>query len=106
MLVAARGDLRTVGDDEQLRAFGQPVQPLADRAGDGAADAAIDFVEDHRRGGAAFGKRDLEREDETRKLAAAGDPGQWRERRARIGRYFELDPVPAGAGPLLFAERR
>ena len=105
MAVAAGGDLRAVGDDEQLRAVRQPVEPLADRAGDRAADAAVDLVEDHRRGAAVLGQRDLEREDEARQLAAAGDPGQRREGRAGIGRDLELDPVAAARRPLRLGER-
>jgi NAD(P)-dependent dehydrogenase (short-subunit alcohol dehydrogenase family) len=74
----------------------QPRQPLADRARHRAADAAIDLVEDHGRGAALFGQRDLEREDEARQLAARRDLGQRTERCAGIGRDFELDPVAAG----------
>ena len=98
-LVAARRDLRAVGDDQHLAALGEPVQPLADRAGDRAADAAVDLVEDHRRRAALLGQRDLEREDEARQLAARGDPDQRPERRAGIGRDLELDPVAARARP-------
>ena len=97
---AARGDLGAVGDDEQLRALRQAVEALADRAGDGAADAAVDLVEDHRPGVAALGQRDLEREDEAGELAAAGDPGQRRERGAGVGRDLELDPVAAARAPI------
>src|SRR3546814_1797396 len=43
MLASACGDLRAVGDDEHLRALGQPRQPLADRARHRAADAAVDL---------------------------------------------------------------
>ena len=45
---AAGGDLRRVGDDEHLRPLPQRLQPAADGVGGGAADAAVDLVEDQR----------------------------------------------------------
>ena len=95
MVRSPRGDLGRMGDDQHLRLPRQPRQPLADRAGNRAADAAVDLVEDHRRRVPRLGKRDLEREDEARQLAPAGDPGQRSERRTGVGRDFELDPVDA-----------
>ena len=93
---AARRDLRLMGNDQHLRLLGQPRQALADRAGDRAADPAIDLVEDHRARTTGFSQRDLEREDEARQLAAAGDLGQRAERRAGVGRNLELDAVDTG----------
>ena len=45
---AAGRDLRRVGDDEHLRRLAQRLQPAADGVGGGAADAAVDLVEDQR----------------------------------------------------------
>ena len=70
---AARGDLRRVGDDEDLRALPERLQPAADGVGGGAADAAVDLVEDQRQAGGAGAEADLEREQEARELAARGD---------------------------------
>src|SRR5512138_571367 len=42
MVRAARGDLRAVGDDQDLAVARQPLEPLADRVRRGAADAAVD----------------------------------------------------------------
>ena len=75
--------------------LGEAREPFADCAGDRAADAAVDLVEDHRRRAARLRERDLQREDEARHLAAGRDPGQRAERRAGIGRDFELDAVGA-----------
>ena len=58
------GHLRRMGHDEHLALLGQPGEPLADRARDRAADAAIDLVEDQRARAAFLGERDLECEDE------------------------------------------
>ena len=57
---------------------------------------AVDFVENHRRRAARFGKRDLECQDEARQLAARSDAGKRAERRTGIGRNFEFDAVHAG----------
>src|SRR5438477_515772 len=46
---AAGGDLRRVRHDKHLQSRAEALQPFADRGGDGAADAAIDLVEDQRR---------------------------------------------------------
>src|SRR3546814_5525458 len=100
-------DLRAVRHREQLLARArQPCQPLADRARDRAADAAVDLVEDDGVGAALFGERDLEREDEARQFAARRDPGERREGRAGIGRnqifgaVYPLRPPALGGQPL------
>src|SRR3546814_15346123 len=73
-------DLRAVRGREQLLArTRKPRQPVADRARDRTADAAVDFVEDDRLGAALFGKRHLQREDEAREFAARSDLGERRE---------------------------
>ena len=86
-------DLRRVCDHEHLLALGQPLQALAHRIGHSATHAAIDLVEDQRRGCTLRRKRYLERQDETRHLATRGDAGQRTEWRAGIGGDFELDTV-------------
>ncbi|MNC90439.1 hypothetical protein D3C83_65380 [compost metagenome] len=90
-----------MGDREQLPAARQPGEALADRACHRAADAAVDLVEDHRRRSALLGQRDLEREDEARQLAAAGDLVERREVGARVGRNQELDRVDPVRAPAL-----
>src|SRR5438445_6878573 len=44
MMHADRRDLRGMGYDQHLEPLAEPVEPLADRCGDGAADAAVDLV--------------------------------------------------------------
>src|SRR3546814_3564047 len=91
---------RSAGRDrEQLLArTRKPRQPVADRARDRTADAAVDFIEDDRLGAALFGKRHLQREDEAREFAARSDLGERREGRAGVGCDEEFDPVdPLGA---------
>ena len=101
-----RRHLRRMGDDQHLRLPRKPRQPLADRARDRPADAAVDLVEDHRPRASRLGQRDLQRQHEARQLAAAGDLGQRSERRAGIGRDFELDPVRARGTRLRRRDRR
>src|SRR3546814_8149067 len=86
---------RSAGRDrEQLLArTRKPRQPVADRARDRTADAAVDFIEDDRLGAALFGKRHLQREDEAREFAARSDLGERREGRAGVGCDEEFDPV-------------
>ena len=62
MACGARGDLRRVGDQQHLRRSREPLKPLADRGRDGAANAAIHFVEHQDGGRARFGKRDFQRQ--------------------------------------------
>ena len=93
MVRGASGDLRRMSDDQHLALLGKPGEPFADGAGDRAADAAVDLVEDHRRGAPRLSQRDLQREDEARQFAARSDPGQRAERRAGVGRNFEFDAV-------------
>ena len=44
MLATPRRDLRAVGNGQQLAAAGEPRQSFANRAGDRAANAAVDIV--------------------------------------------------------------
>ncbi len=93
-------------DGEELATLGQSRQPFADRARHRAADAAIDLVEDHRRRPALLGERDLEREDEARQLAAAGDLVERGEVGAGVGGDQELDTVHARLGPSVLRPAR
>ena len=95
-LVRPRGDLRRVGDGEHLRARGEPRQALADRVGDGAADAGVDLVEHQGRRGAALGERDFDRQQEARQFAAGGDFHQRARPRAGIGAARR---IPRGRSP-------
>ena len=54
--VGAGRDLGRMGDDQDLALLAQALQALADRVGDGAADAGVDLVEDHGGGGPAVGQ--------------------------------------------------
>ena len=81
-------------------AVGEAGEAFADRARHRAADAAVDLVEDHRRGRAFLGQRDLQREDEAAEFAARRDLDQRPERRAGVGGDLELHPVAAGGGPV------
>ena len=56
-------------------------------------------------GVAHLGQADLERQQEARQLAARGDPGDRRRRRAGIGGDRELHAVGAGLGPLGLGQR-
>ena len=105
MMRGPRRHLGGVGDDQHLGVLRQPRQPLADGACHRPADAAVDFVEDHRPGIAGLGQRDLQRQDEARQFAAAGDADQRPERRAGVGRHFELDAVAALGTRLGFGQR-
>ena len=51
--------LRGMRDDQDLRSLGKPRQPLADRACNRSANAAIDLVEDHGCCSAGFRQSDL-----------------------------------------------
>ena len=48
MLIRESGDLREVGDAEDLLGAGERLQLLADSLGGTASDADVDFVEDER----------------------------------------------------------
>ncbi len=48
VLIGEGGDLRQVGDAEDLLAAGESLEFLADGFGGAAADADVDFVEDQR----------------------------------------------------------
>lgn len=91
------GDLRAVGDDQDLPAGRKARQANADRRGDGAADPLIDFVKDDDARSAAVCERAFERQGDPRQLPARRRLMQGRERRARIGRDFKGDTIgPAG----------
>src|SRR5262245_53220865 len=73
MLHRPGSNLRRMGDEQHLGRSGETLEPFSDGRCDGAAYAAIDLVEHQHRRRARFSKRNLERECETRELAARGD---------------------------------
>ena len=70
VLVGEGGDLRQVGDDQDLGGPGQRGQPPADLDRRLAADAGVDLVEDQRRHRVGARQHDLDREHDPRQLAA------------------------------------
>ena len=104
MAVTAGGDLRAVRHGKQLSAAGQTRKTIADRAGHGTADAAVNFVEDDRCRATLFGKRDLQREDEAREFAARGDLAERGEIRAGVGRDQEFDGIDPARAPAVLGQ--
>ena len=102
---AARGDLRRMCYDENLQARAQALQPVADRCRNGAADAAVDLVEDQGRDRGGAGENQLQGQHEARQLAARGDAGERAERRAGHGGDLEMDALAAMLAPFGFGER-
>ena len=98
--VRQTGNLRQVGDAEDLAPRRDRPQPLADGAGRAAADADVDLVEDQRRHAVGLRERRLEREHHPRELAARGHPRQRARLDAGVGREQELRPLDAAlVGP-------
>ena len=89
-----RGDLRQVGDADDLPGVAQPAQPLADRAGGGAADAGVDLVEDDR--ALRLARQAGKGEHDPRDLAARRRLAERRERHSRIRRHEQLDRLGPG----------
>ena len=108
--VAERGDLRQVGDADDLAAAGEGLQLLAHRAGGLAADPRVDLVEDQRVGSAAalaLGGDAHQRQHHPRELAARGRLAQRAGRHARVRGDHELDLVGARrAGAVLARGQR
>ena len=98
-MVGAGGDLRQVGDGDDLAAGAELLHEAADGLGDGAADAGVDLVEDQRRrrcaGALALGADDGDGEGDSRQLAARGDLGERPRRRAGVAGDQELDRFDA-----------
>jgi len=92
VLVGIDGDLRQVRDDESLPAFaGYLLERFPDPPAHLAADALIDFVEHERRDDIVGGEHDLEREHESRELAARGHPSQWTRFHPLVQLHLEDD---------------
>ena len=84
MLVRLAGHLRQMGHAQHLPSLPQAFQQAPHNFGDGAADAAIDFVEDQgRRGGGVRGD-DGNGQRDARQFAAGRHLGQRTGRRARM----------------------
>ena len=89
-----RGDLRQVGDAEHLAAVAEGAQALADDAGDLAADAGVDLVEDQRLR-LARRAEPRQRQHHPRELAAGGGIAERRRRHPRVRRDPQLDRLAA-----------
>ena len=85
VLVGDARDLRQVGDRQDLRAPGQPLQHAPDAMGRYAAHARVDLVQDERL--AARDRRDGERD--ARQLAAGRGLGDGCEREPSVGPHEE-----------------
>src|SRR6185369_5167333 len=92
--VGERGDLRQVGDAEDLAAGAERPQPLADDAGGVAADAGVDLVEDQGAGRAGAAEV-AERQHHPRELAARGGVADRRRLDPRVRRQPQLDRLAA-----------
>ncbi len=90
MVIGTSGDLRQVGDTQNLGPTGYLAQFLADGGGGFAADAGVDLIEDQGRNPIGLGSRPFQRQHQTRQLAARGDPRQGLGSLSRIGGEVEL----------------
>ena len=84
-----------MSDAQHLPVSGDFGEPSTDHLGDAAAHATVDFVEDHRRNGAAVARDHLDRETHARQFTAGCDPGKRHRWLAGIGADQELDVVEA-----------
>ena len=85
MVVALGRDLGQVGDAQHLAFAAQGAQFLAHDFGDRAADAGVDFVEDHRRHGIEAQGGHFDGQADARQFAARGDLAQRPRRLAGVG---------------------
>ena len=110
MLIGEGGDLRQVGDAEDLLRAAEGFELVADGFGGAASDADVDFVEDEgARGGFLswyleedFFNGHFKSEEDAGELAAGGDFDERLERLAGVGGDAVLDFIPAGGGPRRF----
>src|SRR5688500_7689143 len=110
-------DLRQVRDAQDLEVPPERGEVLADDLGDAPADAGVHFVEDERHlvEGLLAGtsshrpgfpdRHRLQRQHDTRELAAGDDPRQGPRLLPRVGRDVELRLVDAPLGPRVLGER-
>ena len=91
--MALRRHLRLMGHAQHLSGFAQRAEFLADDLGDCAADAGIDFIEDHRRHRVQTQRRHFDRQRYPRQFAAGGDFAQRSRRLPGVGRYQKFDPL-------------
>jgi hypothetical protein len=98
------GDLREMGDDDELRSLGESCQGIGDGVSGLTPDARVDLVEEHgrlarrRMGDGAQSERDAG------ELAARGGLRDRREREAWIRADEERDPVATGRPGLSLGE--
>ncbi len=97
MLVAEDGQLRQVGDDEDLVGAPQVPELFANRPADTAADALVDLVEDEGGHLVGAGEHVFEGQHQAGGLAAGGDPDERFQTLPGVGSDQEFDLVEAGA---------
>src|SRR5699024_4061253 len=102
VVVGVGGDLREVGDDDDLAGAGEGREAGPDVQGRTSTDAGVDLVEDE--GGhlaaSGAGHRDLDGEHDPAQLTAGGRLGDGAGLRALVRRSPDLDAVAAvGADP-------
>ena len=108
VLIGEGGDLRQVGDAEDLLAAAEGFELLADGFGGAAADADVDFVEDEgARGGVLLLGLGGALFDATLRASMTRDISppeaiscEGLERLAGVGGDAVFDLVPAGGGPV------
>ena len=85
LMVAGRRNLRQMGDTEDLMALPQLGHFSAYDAGGDSTDAGIDFIEDHRTGGAGTVGETLEGQGDSGYFTSGGHGGQRFQLRAFVG---------------------
>ena len=91
--VGVGGDLRQVGDDDDLVGAGQPGQPPPDLHRGATADPGVDLVEDHRGALGRGRKHDFQRQHDPGQLAAGRALAQRQHVGAPVRGEAELDGV-------------
>ena len=84
VLIGGCGDLRQMGDAQDLGVGGQALQPASDDVSRMTADAGIDLVEDERRALPRSACEGLDGQHESRQLAARHDAGERPQVLARV----------------------
>src|SRR5262249_34077817 len=92
------GDLRQVGDAEDLAVFGDLLHFLSDDIGRFAADIGVHFVKNQHRHLVLSGEDGFESADHPSRVGGGGDGAQRAGRFTGIRRELEFDGVEAGGG--------
>jgi hypothetical protein len=98
------GDLREMGDGDELRSLGEPRQGIGDGVSGLTPDARVDLVEENGRLARRRMGDGAQRERDAGELAARGSLRDRREREARIRADEEPDPVATGRPGLSLGE--